>query len=96
MLAAPSPSRHAPARRRARFLKAASAGAAIAGFGVLSVLVRGAHAGGGTATSVRTGAALGVSNRIAREAQQSGSFFQSGSVAPAQDSSPPQASTQTS
>lgn len=92
-----SSSRLAPARRRARFLKLASVGAAVAGFGLLSVLVRGAHSGGGgAADAVPTGGALGVSSRIAQEAQESDSFFQSGSVAPTQRSSPPQASTQTS
>ena len=99
MSAAPS-SRLAPARRRARFLKVASAGVAVAGFGVLSVLVRGAHAGSaGNAGSVATASAngaLGVSARIAQEAQRSDAFFQSGSVAPSQQSSAPQASTQTS
>ena len=46
----PPPSRLAPARRRARLLKVASAGAAVAGFGVLSLLVRG---GAHTATAPR-------------------------------------------
>jgi hypothetical protein len=92
-----SSSRLAPARRRARFLKVASAGAAVAGFGILSVLVRGAHTGdGGGAATAPSNGALDVSSRIAQEASQSDSFFQSGSVAPSRDSSPPQASTQTS
>ena len=92
--AAPSSSRLAPARRRARFLKIAAAGAAVVGFGVLSVLVRGAHAGssGTPAASAR----LDISARITQEAEQSDSFFQSGSVAPSQPSAAPQASTQTS
>ena len=49
---AASPSRLAPARRRARLLKVASAGVAVAGFGVLSLLVRsGAHTGSAATTS---------------------------------------------
>ena len=87
-------SRLAPARRRARFLKVVSAGAAVAGFGVLSVLVRGAHAGSAGTPVVRGG--LDVSARISKEAAQSGSFFNSGSVGSSQSSAPPQASTQTS
>ena len=90
-----SSSRLAPARRRARFLKVASAGAAVAGFGVLSVLVRGRTRGDGAGTPATTGG-LDVSSRISQEAAQTGSFFDSGSVAPSQPSSPPQASTQTS
>jgi hypothetical protein len=75
-------------------LKVASAGAALAGFGVLSIVVRGAHAGGAGKPAASAG--LGVSARISQEAAQSGSFFQSGSVAPSQPSSSSQASTQTS
>ena len=97
-------SRLAPARRRARLLKAASAGVAVAGFGVLSLLVRsGAHTGGAatTPTSASTGGgALELSSRISQEAADGGSFFGSssgsGSVSPSQSSSPPQASTHTS
>ena len=96
MSAPPSSSRLAPARRRARLLKAVSAGAAVAGFGILSLVVRGAHPGSaGTATPTATGD-LGVSSRISQEAAQSSSFFDSGSVGPSQSSSQPQASTQTS
>jgi hypothetical protein len=91
---APSSSRLGHARRRARFLKVASAGAAVVGFGIVSVLVRGAHSGGGETPAASTG--LGVSARITQEAEQSDSFFQAGSVAPSQSSSPPQASTATS
>lgn len=90
---APSPSRLAPARRRARFLKVASAGVAVAGFGVLSVLVRGAHAG--SAGIPASGGGLALSPRISQEAAQSGSFFNSGSVGPSTSGSP-QASTHTS
>ena len=73
-----------------------SAGVAVAGFGILSLVVRGAHPGSvGTSTPTATGD-LGVSSRISQEAAQSGSFFDSGSVGPAQSSSQPQASTQTS
>jgi len=94
--APPSSSRLAPARRRARLLKAVSAGVAVAGFGILSLVVRGAHPGSaGTSTPTATGD-LGVSSRISQEAAQSGSFFDSGSVGPSQSSSQPQASTQTS
>jgi hypothetical protein len=96
MSAAPSSSRLAPARRRARFLKVASAGAAVAGFGVLSVLVRGAHTGSSGSPSPVASAGLDLSARITQEAQQSDSFFQSGSVAPSQPAAAPQASTQTS
>ena len=98
-------SRLAPARRRARFLKIASAGAAVAGFGVLSLLVRsGAHTGAAAtaSTSAPNGdGALELSSRISEEAAD-GSFFGSssgsgsGSVSPSQPSSPPQASTRTS
>ncbi len=92
-----SSSRLAPARRRARFLKVASAGVALAGFGALSVIVRGVHPGSaGTQATVQAGGALSVSNRIAREAESTDSFFQPGSVAPSDSSSPPQATTQTS
>ena len=67
------------------------------GFGALSVVVRGAHPGSaGTQATGHTGGALNVSNRIAREAESTGSFFRSGSVAPSQPSSQPQATTQTS
>ena len=68
-----SSSRLAPARRRARFLKVASAGAAVAGFGILSMLVRGAHTGdGGGAATAPSNGALDVSSRIAQEAEQIG------------------------
>ena len=78
----------------------------MAGFGVLSLLVRdGAHTGSAatTATSSSTGGALELSTRISQEAD-SGSFFGSGSdsdsgsgsVSPNESSSPPQASTHTS
>lgn len=94
MTVTPSSSRHASARRRARLLKVASAGAAVVGFGVLSILVREAHTGStGTPAS---SAGLDVSARITQEAEQGDSFFQSGSVAPSQQSATPQASTQTS
>jgi hypothetical protein len=100
--AAPSSSRLAPARRRARLLKIASAGVAVVGFGVVSVLVRGAQAGGGGTTPAGS-TGLGVPARITQESEQSDSFFQSGSVAPSesessqsQSSSAPQASTHTS
>jgi hypothetical protein len=94
----PSPSRLTAARRRARFVKVASAGAAAVGFGILSVAVRGAHAGsGGGSAAATTGGSLGVSSRISQEAAQSSSFFGSGSVgSSASSSSPPQASTHTS
>ena len=101
--ASPS-SRLAPARRRAKLLKLASAGAAVVGFGVLSVIVRGGtHSGTATATTNATSAArasgtLSLSSRISQEASQaSSSFFNSGSVTPTQSSSPaPQAATSTS
>ena len=67
-----SSSRLAPARRRARFLKVASAGAAVAGFGILSVLVRGAHTGSGGGAATSATGALDVSSRIAQEAEQIG------------------------
>jgi hypothetical protein len=89
-------SRLAPARRRVRLLKAASAGLAVAGFGLLSLAVRGAHTGGTGSSTPATSGGLDVSSRISQEAAQSGSFFDSGSVGPPQSSSPPQASTQTS
>ena len=98
-----TPSRLAPARRRARLLKIASAGAAVAGFGVLSLLVRGcADNGNGASTQTPTsaGGALELSSRISQEAEDSGSFFgsgsSSGSVSPNESSAPPQASTHTS
>lgn len=96
-MSSPAPSsRLAPARRRARLLKAASAGVAVAGFGILSVVVRGAHpAGAGIGTPAASGG-LDISSRISKEAAQGGSFFDSGSVGPSQSSSQPQASTQTS
>lgn len=94
MPSAPSPSRITRARRRARLVKVASAGAAAAGFALVSVLVRGAHPGN-SGTPV-AGDGLDASVRITQEAQQSGSFFQSGSVAPSESSTPPQASTRTS
>ena len=83
-------------------LKIASAGAAVAGFGVLSILVRsGAHTGSTATTSTpassSAGGALAISSRISQEAAD-GSFLDSGSgsVSPNQSSSPPQASTHTS
>ena len=79
-------------------MKLASAGAAVAGFGIVAVLARSAHPGGGGASAAGTPAAgggLDVSSRISQEAQ-SDPFFDSGSVAPSQSSSPPQASTHTS
>jgi hypothetical protein len=102
-------SRLAPARRRARLLKASAAGVAVAGFGILSLVVRsGAHTGGGAMTSdpaTSGGGALTLSSRISQEARSS-SFFGSssdsdsssgsGSVSPSEPSSPPQASTHTS
>ena len=92
-----SSSRLAPARRRARTLKVASAGAALAGFGVLSILVRGAHPGSSASPSAIVPASgLDVSSRIAQEARSTSGFFQSGSVSPSQAQGPPQASTQTS
>lgn len=91
-----SPSRLAPARRRARFLKVASAGVAVAGFGALSLIVRSGTHTGGAATPATSAGSLGLSSRISQEAAQSGTFFDSGSVAPTQQSSPPQASTHTS
>jgi len=90
-----SPSRLAPARRRAHIVKVASAGAAAVGFGILSVLVRGAHTGS-AGTAAAQGGSLGVSSRISQEAAQSSSFFGSGSVGSTASSSPPQASTHTS
>lgn len=91
----PSPSsRLAPARRRARTVKFASAGAALAGFGLVAMVVRGAHPG--TATAPATGEGLDLSSRISQEAEQEGSFFQSGSVEPSSPSTQPQASTRTS
>jgi hypothetical protein len=96
MASAPSPSRLAPARRRAHVVKLASVGAAAVGFGVVAVLARGAHpgaAGGGNGSADgTTSGSLGLS----QEAQQSDDFFGSGSVTPSQSSSPPQASTHTS
>jgi hypothetical protein len=91
-----SSSRLAPARRRARFLKVAAAGAAVAGFAILSALVREAHPGSTSTGKAPSSAALPVSTRIAQEAEQTEPFFQSGSVAPAQSSDAPQASTGTS
>ena len=65
-----TPSRLAPARRRARMLKIASAGVAVAGFGALSLLVRsGTHTGSPTASDPSTGgSALELSSRISQEA----------------------------
>ncbi len=94
-VATPS-SRLAPARRRAKVLKVASAGVAVAGFGVLSVVVRGAHPGSSGSAHALTGSDLGLSTRISQEARQAGTFFSGGSVAPSQPSSRAQASTQTS
>ena len=78
----------------------------MAGFGVLSLLVRsGAHTGGAATTPTSTstgGGALELSSRISKEAADGSSFFDSGSdpsagsVSPSQSSSPPQASTHTS
>ena len=99
MAFAPSPSRLAPARRRAHVVKLASVGAAAVGFGVVAVLARGAHpaAGGGNGNAGGTSSgSLGLSSRISQEAQQSDDFFGSGSVTPSKSSSPPQASTHTS
>jgi len=97
MSSTPSNSRLSSARRRARLVKVASAGAAAVGFGVLSVLVRGAHTGSGGTAAATAGGSLGVSPRISQEAAQSSSFFGSGSVgSSASPSSPPQASTHTS
>ena len=98
MSSSPSSSRLSSARRRARFVKVASAGAAAVGFGVLSVLVRSAHAGGGGTTVATTArGSLGLSPRISQEAAQSGSFFGSGSVGSSSpSSSQPQAATHTS
>ncbi len=95
MSASPSSSRLAPARRRARLLKAVSAGVAVAGFGALSLVVRGAHPGQASAGTA-AGGGLDVSSRISQEAAQSGSFFDPGSVGPTQSSGQPQASTRTS
>ena len=76
----------------------------MAGFGVLSLLIRsGAHTGSAATTSTSTssgsgGGALALSSRISQEAADGSSFFgsSSGSVSPSQSSSPPQASTHTS
>ena len=92
----PSSSRLASARRRARLLKAVSAGVAVAGFAALSLVVRGAQTGSPDGTTPAASGGLDVSSRISREAEQKGSFFDSGSVGPSQSSSPPQASTHTS
>jgi hypothetical protein len=94
-MSALSPSRLAPARRRARVLKAVSAGVAVAGFGALSLVVRGGHTAT-AGTSLPAASALDVSSRISQEAAQSSAFFDSGSVSPSQSSGPPQASTHTS
>lgn len=75
----------------------------MAGFGVLSLLVRGG-ADDGSGSSARTptsaGGALELSSRISQEAEDSSSFFDSGSssgaVSPNESSTPPQASTHTS
>lgn len=105
--ASSAPSRLAPARRRARLLKVAAAGTAVAGFGVLSLLVRGgAHTGNAATTSNPASSGSGgleLSARISQEAAD-GSFFgsssdsdsSSGSVSPSEPSTPPQASTHTS
>jgi len=71
----------------------------VAGFAVVSVLVRAAHPGaaGTAATNGRiTAGALEPSARIVQEAGQNGAFFQSGAIAPSAPSSQAQASTQTS
>ena len=75
----------------------------MAGFGVLSLIVRGgADNGNGASTQTPTsaGGALELSSRISQEAEDSGSFFDSGSssgsVSPNESSAPPQASTHTS
>ena len=97
--AASSNSRLAPARRRARILKIASAGAAVIGFGALSVIVRGGtHSNSTTATpAAAASGTLSLSSRISQEAGQAGAaLFNSGSVTPAQSSSQPRASTHTS
>lgn len=75
-------------------MKVVSAGAALAGFGIVALVARGAETGdpGAPASS----SSLGLSDRISGEAERGGSFFQSGSVEPAQPMSPPRASTQTS
>ena len=87
MTSGPSPSRLAPARRRAHVVKLASVGAAALGFGVVAVLARGAHPGAaGSGGRHRVGGGLDVSSRISQEAQQSGDFFGSGSVTPSQSS----------
>ena len=97
MTSGPSPSRLAPARRRANVVKLASVGAAALGFGVVAVLARGAHPGAaGTGGGSASGGGLDVSSRISQEAQQSGDFFGSGSVTPSQSSAAPQATTHTS
>ncbi len=96
MSASPSSSRLAPARRRARLLKAVSAGVAVAGFGALSLVVRGAHPGSAGSGLPTASGGLEVSSRISQEAEQSGSFFDSGSVGSSQSSEPPRASTHTS
>lgn len=89
----PSSSRLAFARRRARTLKLISGGAALAAFGVVSVLARDSH--GGAAKATANGGGLSTSSRIEQEAQQSNSFFDPGSVTPA-PAREPQASTHTS
>ena len=98
-------SRLAPARRRARLVKAASAGAALAGFGLVAVVVRGANPGAAPTSQPANIASLPLSTRISQEAKQSNAFFSSGSVQPSPSPSPPipssqqsqpQASTQTS
>jgi hypothetical protein len=98
--AASTNSRLAPARRRAKLLKVASAGAAVVGFGILSVIVRGGTHSSPTAVAPAATSAgtLALSSRISQEASQaSSSFFSSVSVTPTQPSSPaPQATTSTS
>ena len=73
----------------------------MAGFGVLSLLVRsGAHTGGATTSNPASSASGGLelSSRISQEAADGSSFFGSGSgsVSPSEPSTPPQASTHTS
>ena len=99
-------SRLAPARRRARLLKIASAGVAVAGFGALSLLVRSStHTGSTASTTSPTstgGSALELSSRISQEGRQQlilrlpAPARARARSPPSQSSSPPQASTHTS
>jgi hypothetical protein len=90
----PFSSRLAPARRRARTTKIASAGAAVAGFGIVALLARDAQPGSVEPATPAPG--LTMSARIGEEARQGESFFQSGAVEPSRPSSAPQATTHTS